>query len=100
MDTTENTDKLQKLQMLKQDKQDFEKKLSMVDVWVYPLRLLICLAFVFSITTMSFICICGVILIISLPFVVKHVKLRWAMDDIEREIKRIEKISVCDRTAT
>ena len=90
MDTTENNDKLQKLQMLNQEKQVLEKKLSMVDIWVYPLRLIIVLVFVFAALN-TMIIIYGVILIISLPFIVKEVKLRWAIDDIEREIKRIDK---------
>ena len=90
MDTTENNDKLQKLQMLKQEKQVLEKKLSMVDIWVYPLRLIILLAFLFTALN-TMIVIYGGILIISLPFMVKEVKLRWAIDDIKREIKRIEK---------
>ena len=95
MDTTENNDKLQKLQMLKQEKQVLEKKLSMVDIWAYPLRLII-FFYVFNIISSVIVNrIFGVILIISIPFVgysvVKDVKLRWAIDDIEREIKRIEK---------
>lgn len=41
MDTTENNDKLQKLQMLKQEKQALEKKLNKVDIWVFPITIIV-----------------------------------------------------------
>ena len=96
METTENNDKLQKLN---QEKQTLEKKLRKMDNWVYPL------SFIITIMVFNLSDIMGevtanrifvVLIIISLPFfgyfVVKDVKLRWKIDDIEREIKRIEKL--------
>ena len=100
MDTTENNDKLQKLQMLKQEKQALEKKLNKVDIWVFPITIIVIglglLVNVFDIMSVDIATwIIGVLLIISLPYmgysIVKMFKLRWAIDDIEREIKRIEK---------
>ncbi len=100
MDTTENNDKLQKLQMLKQEKQALEKKLNKVDIWVFPITVIVVglglLVNVFDIMSVDIATwIIGVLLIISLPYmgysIVKMFKLRWAIDDIEREIKRIEK---------
>lgn len=100
MDTTENNDKLQKLQMLKQEKQALEKKLNKVDIWVFPVSIIVVglglLVNVFDIMSVDIATwIIGVLLIISLPYmgysIVKMFKLRWAIDDIEREIKRIEK---------
>lgn len=100
MDTTENNDKLQKLQMLKQEKQALEKKLNKVDIWVFPITIIVVglglLVNVFDIMSVDIATwIIGVLLIISLPYmgysIVKMFKLRWAIDDIEREIKRIEK---------
>jgi hypothetical protein len=95
MDTTENTDKLKKLQMLNQEKQALEKKLSKADIWTYPL-VLIFLVLPDIISEVTANRIFGALIIILLPFfgysVVKDVKLRWSIDDIEREIKRIEKL--------
>jgi len=100
MDTTKNNDKLQKLQMLKQEKQALEKKLNKVDIWVFPITIIVIglglLVNVFDIMSVDIATwIIGVLLIISLPYmgysIVKMFKLRWAIDDIEREIKRIEK---------
>ena len=100
MDTTENNDKLQKLQMLKQEKQALEKKLNKVDIWVFPITIIVVglglLVNVFDIMSVDIATwIIGVLLIIFLPYmgysIVKMFKLRWAIDDIEREIKRIEK---------
>lgn len=98
MDTTENNDKLQKLQMLNQEKQALEKKLSKMNLWIYPLRLIILIVvfnlFGFSEVTANRIFVA--LIIILLPFwgycVVKDVKLTWSIDDIKREIKRIEKL--------
>ncbi len=99
MDTTENTDKLQKLQMLNQEKQALEKKLSKADIWTYPLRFIFLVVIFILPGIMSEVTanrIFGALIIILLPFfrysVVKDVKLRWSIDDIEREIKRIEKL--------
>ena len=100
MDTTENNDKLQKLQMLKEEKQALEKKLNKVDIWVFPITIIVIglglLVNVFDIMSVDIATwIIGVLLIISLPYmgysIVKMFKLRWTIDDIEREIKRIEK---------
>ena len=100
MDTTENNDKLQKLQMLKEEKQALEKKLNKVDIWVFPITIIVVglglLVNVFDIMSVDIATwIIGVLLIISLPYmgysIVKMFKLRWTIDDIEREIKRIEK---------
>ena len=70
MDTTENNDKLQKLQMLKQEKQSLEKKLSKVDIWVYPLSFIIMIVtfnlFDFSEVTANRIFVA--LIIILLPF--------------------------------
>lgn len=99
MDTTENTDKLKKLQMLNQEKQALEKKLSKVNIWTYPLRLIFLIVIfilpdIMSVVTANQIFVA--LIIILLPFfgysVVKDVKLRWSIDDIEREIKRMEKL--------
>ena len=99
MDTTENTDKLKKLQMLNQEKQALEKKLSKVNIWTYPLRLIFLIVIFILPDIMSVVTanqIFGALIIILLPFfgysVVKDVKLRWSIDDIEREIKRMEKL--------
>ena len=99
MDSTENTDKLKKLQMLNQEKQALEKKLSKVNIWTYPLRLIFLIVIFILPDIMSVVTanqIFGALIIILLPFfgysVVKDVKLRWSIDDIEREIKRMEKL--------
>ena len=99
MDTTENIDKLQKLQMLNQEKQALEKKLSKADIWTYPLELIFLVVIFILPDIISEVTanrIFGALIIILLPFfgysVVKDVKLRWSIDDIESEIKRIENL--------